>query len=235
MFAEFLKRDEFYDKYILNLATRMAIGNVEMESNPEPISEQYLDIYNNMDAFSYLITSNIDRINPVDIKNCAKIINNGIYDDFRKTAVEVRKAKHFYPIEARMVIPQMYNIINNYYKVWDMLPVYLKEAKLHIELVRTQPFEDGNKRTARVLTNYNLLKQNKAPVIISGCETDTYFSFIDNYDAEGFAKYLETKSKHELEIMLILYKKICGDGFLEYDNIEENSIASVYKRTFPNK
>ena len=116
-----------------------------------------------------------------------------------------------------------------------MLPVYLKEAKLHIELVRTQPFEDGNKRTARVLTNYNLLKQNKAPVIISGCETDTYFSFIDNYDAEGFAKYLETKSKHELEIMLILYKKICGDGFLEYDNIEENSIASVYKRTFPNK
>lgn len=121
MFAEFLNRDEFYDKYILNLATRMAIGNLEMESLPGTISEQYMDIYNNMDAFSYLITSDIDRISPLDIKNCAKIINNGIYDDFRKTAVQVKKAKNFYPIAPSMVIPEMYNIISNYYKVWCLL------------------------------------------------------------------------------------------------------------------
>ncbi len=235
MFAEFLNRDEFYDKYILNLATRMAIGNLEMESLPGTISEQYMDIYNNMDAFSYLITSDIDRISPLDIKNCAKIINNGIYDDFRKTAVQVKKAKNFYPIAPSMVIPEMYNIISNYYKVWDMLPVYLKEAKLHISLVRAQPFEDGNKRTARILLNYNLLKQNKAPVIISGYETDTYFSFIDNYDAEGFAKFLETKSRQELEIMLILYKKICGDDFLYDDTVVENSVPYIYKKTFPSK
>ena len=232
MLAEFLDRDEFYDKYMLNLATRMAIGNVEMESSPGTVSEQYLDIYNNMDAFEYLITSDIDRISPFDIKKCAEIINNGAYDGFRKTAVEVRKAKNFYPIDAKMVIPQMYNIINNYYNVWNMLPVYLKEAKLHIDLVRTQPFEDGNKRTARILTNYNLCKQNKAPVIISGCETDIYFSFIDNYDAEGFAKFLEEKSKQELEIMLILYKKIVGDDSIDINDIDENSIPYVYKKTF---
>ena len=235
MFAEFLNRDEFYNKYMLNLATRMAIGNVEMESSPGTVSEQYLDIYNNIDAFTYLITSNIERISPIDIKNCAKKINNGIYDDFRKTSVEVRKAKNFYPIDAKMVIPQMYNIINNYYNVWNILPVYLKEAKLHIELVRAQPFEDGNKRTARILTNYNLCKQNRAPVIISGCETDTYFSFIDNYDTEGFAEFLEEKSKQELEIMLVLYKKICGDDSINMSDIEENSIPYVYKKTFNKK
>ena len=105
----------------------------------------------------------------------------------------------------------------------------------HIELVRAQPFEDGNKRTARILTNYNLCKQNKAPVIISGCETDKYFTFIDNYDADGFAKFLEEKSKQELEVMLELYMKICGDDFfLTKTNEQENSIPYVYKRTFKN-
>lgn len=232
MFAEFLNRDEFFEKYMLNLATRMAIGNVEMESSPGTISEQYLDIYNNIDAFTYLVNGGIDKISPLDIKKCAKIINNGIYDDFRKTAVEVKKAKNFFPIDAKMVIPQMYNIINNYYNVWNILPVYLKEAKLHIELVRTQPFEDGNKRTARILTNYNLCKQNKAPVIISGCETDKYFSFIDNYDVDGFTKFLEDKSKQELEIMLILYKKICGDESFNTSSSDRNSIPYVYKKTF---
>ena len=76
-----------------------------------------------------------------------------------------------------------------------------------------------------------MCKQNKAPVIISGCETDTYFSFIDNYDADGFAKFLEEKSKQELEIMLILYKKICGDDFIDMSD-DENSIPYIYKKTF---
>ena len=35
MFAEFLNRDKFYQKYMQLLATRMAIGNVEMEKQNE--------------------------------------------------------------------------------------------------------------------------------------------------------------------------------------------------------
>ena len=236
MFAEFLNRDEFYDKYMSILATRMAIGNMEMESPPGTISEKYMDILNNMEAFTNLINSDIERLTPDDIKKCANIINDHIFDGFRRTTVTVRKAKNFFPIPAYMVIPQMYNILNNYYNVWNELPIYLKEAMLHIELVRAQPFEDGNKRTARILTNYNLCKQNKAPVIISGCETDKYFAFIDNYDADGFAKFLEEKSRKELEVMLELYMKICGDDcFLTNTEEQENSIPYVYKRTFKNQ
>ncbi len=117
MFAEFLNRDEFYDKYMLNLATRMAIGNVEMESAPGTVSEKYIDILNNMEAFTNLINSNIERITPNDIKKCANIINDHVFDGFRKTAVTVKKAKNFYPIPARDVPQKMYSVINNYYNV----------------------------------------------------------------------------------------------------------------------
>ena len=74
MFAEFLNRDEFYDKYMSILATRMAIGNMEMESPPGTISEKYIDILNNMEAFTNLINSDIDRLTPDDIKKCLKKI-----------------------------------------------------------------------------------------------------------------------------------------------------------------
>ena len=81
--------------------------------------------------------------------------------------------------------------------IWNILPVYLKEAKLHIELVRTQPFEDGNKRTARIITNYNLVKQNRAPIIIEKEELDEYWNYINNYDVEGFTNFLKNKSQKE--------------------------------------
>lgn len=234
MFAEFLKRDEFYQKYMQLLATRMAIGNVEMENQyiPGSLSENYIDIYNNIEAFRRLIETNPDKIMPYDLVDIASMVNNGVYEGFRKTQVDVRKAKNFFPIPAREVIPKMYSIMDNYYNIWNVLPVYEKEARLHIELVRTQPFEDGNKRTSRILTNYNLCKQNKAPIIISGRETDEYFGYIDDYNVEGFTKFLKEKSDAELQVMMSLYEKICGDGNIREQEPSENSVAYVYKKNF---
>lgn len=234
MFAEFLKRDEFYQKYMQLLATRMAIGNVEMENQyiSGSLSENYIDIYNNIEAFRHLIEINPDRITPYDIADIAYTINNGLYEGFRKIQVEVRKAQKFYPIPSRKVIPKMYSIMDNYYNVWNVRPIYEKEARLHIELVRTQPFEDGNKRTSRILTNYNLCKQNKAPIVISGRETDEYFGYIDDYNIEGFTTFLETKSKEELQVMMSLYIKICGDGSIYEEEPAQNSVAYVYKKNF---
>lgn len=235
MFAEFLRKDQFYQKYMQLLATRMAIGNIEME-NPNiqgTMSEHYLDIYNNMEAFRQLVEENKDKITPYDIASIAYQINDGEYNmGFRKTQVQVRKAQNFYPIEAINVIPKMYTLMDNYYNIWNILPAYEKEARLHIELVRTQPFEDGNKRTARILMNYNLCKQNKAPIIISGKETNKYFGYIDDYDVDGFSEFIKAKSKEELEIMMSLYKSICKSDSLLEEESKPNSIVQVYKKTF---
>lgn len=229
MFAEFLNRDEFYKQYMQILATRMAIGNMEMEDENVDLtsSSRTIEIYNYMKSFITLVEANIDKLSPYDIATVAEMINKNInfFDKgFRKTQVDVKRAKNFFPPTPKEVIPRVYSLIDSYYNIWCDLPIYEKEARFHIELVRIQPFEDGNKRTARIITNYNLCKQNKAPVIIDGKETDLYFSFIDDYNIDGFAKFLKEKSFEELETMMRLYETICGDSNFN----EENSIQKIY-------
>jgi hypothetical protein len=231
MFSEFLNRDEFYNQYMQILATRMAIGSMEMEDENVELtsSSRTIEIYNYMKSFITLIESNIDKLTPYDISNVAEMVNKNInfFDKgFRKTQVDVKKAKNFFPPPPKEVIPRMYSLIDSYYNIWSDLPIYEKEARFHIELVRMQPFEDGNKRTSRIITNYNLCKQNKAPVIIDGKETDLYFSFIDDYNVEGFTKFLKEKSFEELQTMMTLYETICGDSYFN----EENSIQKIYAK-----
>ena len=223
MFAEFLNKDEFYRKYMNLFASRFAIGNLEME-NPKMSasnSTRTIEMYNNMNAFMNLIEQNKDRITPTDIMDVADEVNRNINffsRGFRRTQVEVRKAENFTPPPACEVYERMYALCDAYNNIWDMLPTYEREARFHMDLVRIQPFEDGNKRTARILTSFNLCKQNKAPIVIGMDENDEYFDYIDKYDIEGFTKFLEKKSKEELEVMLALYKSICGDSF-EPDNM----------------
>lgn len=226
MFAEFLKKDSFYEKYMHLLNVRLAIGNLEMEdSNSEIISpNRTIEMYNNLVAFTNILEKNPDKISPYDVIEVAYDVNKDVnfFDKgFRKTQVDVNKATNFFPIEANRVPQAIYSIFNAYHNIWNILPVYEREARLHIELVRLQPFEDGNKRTARIITNFNLCKQNKAPVIISGKETEQYFSFIDNYDVKGFTEFLKKKSDEEFNNMLSLYRTLLGDS-LENEPINYN-------------
>ena len=57
--------------------------------------------------------------------------------------------------------------------------------KDHIEFERIHPFEDGNGRTGRLLINYELLKNNLPPVVISKEDRVKYFEFL-NHDVIFF-------------------------------------------------
>lgn len=225
MFAEFLTKKEFYERYMQLFSLRFTVGNLEMEDEKIDVSDsrRAIEMYNNMNAFMTLIEKNVDKITPYDVIDIADNVNKNInYFDkgFRKTQVNVKCAKNFFPIEAKNITYKMYSLFDTYNNIWYDLPIYEKEARLHIELVRMQPFEDGNKRTARILTNYNLCKQNKAPIVITGKETDEYFKYIDTYDIYGMKGLFERKSKEELNVMLELYETICGDDLFDDEGIQ---------------
>lgn len=216
MFAQFFKKTSYYDRYMQLYAMRQAMANLQMEDNKtdmlDPIRTH--EMYNNVVAFENILAKKPERISPYDLIDIADDINGGIYNKgFRRTQVEVRKAHKFYPPSPMEVQPLVYAAFNAYHNIWIDLPVFIKEAKLHIELVRIQPFEDGNKRSTRILTNYNLCMQNKAPVIISGAETDKYFGYIDDYDADGMGDFLREKSEQEFKIMIDLYRANYGEDF----------------------
>lgn len=210
----------------------MAIGNIEMEKHidyDKTHTNQVIDMYKNINAFLKLIKNN-QAITPYDAIEIANDINcnEGISKGFRKIQVEIRIAD-FFPIPPYMVPQAIYSLFDNYNHTWRDLDIYEKEARFHIELVRIQPFEDGNKRTARIVTNYNLYRQNCSPVIIEENETKTYFSFINNYDIKGFTKYLKAKSKEEFQQMLVLYQLLKNQSF-DLETVEAEKVNKMVKR-----
>ena len=213
MFAEFLKKDNFYYNYIKHYATRMASTNVKMEEIAKTKKEQTINIYENIISFIKLIDQN-KEITPFDLIEVADNINKtqGITKGFRKIQVDIKKAD-FFPIAPYMVPQAVYSLFDNYNNTWKDLNVYEREALFHINLVRIQPFEDGNKRTARIITNYNLVKQNRAPIIIEKEELDEYWNYINNYDVEGFTNFLKNKSQKDLSVY--------DDNNINYDELEE--------------
>lgn len=231
MFVEFLTKNDFRDEYLRFFNARFTIGNMEMEDKKTDVSspKRSMEFFTNMKAFNEILKANPDRISPYDLIDIANSVNNEQYGKgFRKRPVDVPKAKHFEPMNARYIPEAMYSLFKNYHEVWTDLDVYEREARLHIEIVRIQPFEDGNKRSARILTNFNLLKNNKAPIVIPASQTDEYFDYIDNYDVEGLAELFRQKSNEELDVMMNLYQKMnMSDSFV--DVASEDSDIKLYK------
>ncbi len=231
MFLEFITVNQFKSIYLQLLVTRFTIGNLEMEDKNTDLasSKRSMELYTNMKAFSDIVEKNPNKISPYDLIDIAHTVNGEIYDrGFRKTQVSVKKAKKFTPLAAKRIPEAIYSLFDAYHNIWNDLNVYEREAKLHIELVRMQPFEDGNKRTARILTNFNLLKNNKAPIVITEDQTEEYFKYIDEYDVESLAKLFRKNSIEELEVMMNLFEKICG--CIDITNTEcEDTDVKLYK------
>lgn len=230
MIAKYLTQNDFFDEYIKLYATRFTMGSLRIEDGKTNLTSKSraIEMYNNMKAITQLIKNNPERLTPYDVIDVAEIINQNLnfFDrGFRKIQVEVRGAP-FFPTVPKNIVPEMYSLFDCYYNVWNILPAYEREARFHIKFIHIHPFEDGNGRTGRILTGYNLCKENKAPIVIDSKERKKYFECINKNDVDGLALLFEKKSKEEFEVMLNLYETICGNEFKQQDEpiIDEHGV-----------
>lgn len=99
-------------------------------------------------------------------------------------------------------------------------PLWLA-AMMHYKFVRIHPFDDGNGRVARLLTNYVLLKNGFPPIIIKDSEKKEYLMALnkaDTGDLNAFVKYIENQLLWSLEISI---KAAKGESIEEAGDLDK--------------
>lgn len=92
------------------------------------------------------------------------------------------------------------------------LPAISKALKVHFDIIAIQPFDDYNKRTARLIMNWVLIQQGFTPILFSRKnDRNTYLDALATrnrnrsaYDETMFARLLRTQE----EVLKLLNKQI---------------------------
>lgn len=104
--------------------------------------------------------------------------------------------------------PAQVNDLMNFYRIHaastETHPIWLA-AMLHYKFVLIHPFDDGNGRVARLLTNYVLMKKGFPPLVIKSNEKKAYLTALnkaDTGDLEAYVQYMAGQLKWSLQTSL---------------------------------
>ena len=214
-------------EYIEDFITRSTYHSNAIEGSTLTYAETYAILYNDnsfkieakepreiYEAINHkkaleLVLKSIENNEDFDerlIKKINETINKDIKDTigYRTVQVFIRGSEHVPPRPEK--IPNLMNyFIYNYNNDTD--DIYTKIAKYHIEFEKIHPFEDGNGRTGRLLINYELIKNDLPPVVISKDDRVKYFELIRNNDTINLAEWFKELSSLENDRMLLFSKK----------------------------
>ncbi len=142
------------------------------------------------------------------IKTIHQLILKNIDEDFagvyRKTNVFISGAEHV-PPEAWRVQGEMHNFIDWYQCQGMALHPVERAARVHGDFVKIHPFVDGNGRTARLLMNFELMKNGFPPVVLPVGKRLEYYEALDRAHAKG-----------DYAPFLLLIAKMVEEGFEPY-------------------
>ncbi len=103
---------------------------------------------------------------------------------FRKEPVRIKGSKHIPPKDWRIVMEYM-----EQWGKWSQenitLPAPIRAIVLHSWLSHIHPFIDGNGRTARAISNLELVRAGYPPIIIRKKDRDRYIDALSESDAGG--------------------------------------------------
>lgn len=205
--------------YLKDLVTRYTYHSNSIEGNTLTYAETYAILYNDnsfkiegkepheiYEAINHkkaleILFESLKNNSPLDdriIKKINETINENINSTkgYRTVQVFIRGSEHIPPSPEKISNLMNYFIYNYNNENTD---IFYKIAKYHIEFEKIHPFEDGNGRTGRLLLNYELLKNDIPPIVISKENRVKYFEFLRNNDILNFAKWLEELSNNEKE------------------------------------
>ncbi|WP_240421520.1 Fic family protein [Paenibacillus periandrae] len=146
--------------------------------------KEHLEVINHKEAILYVeeIVGRQEPLSEWQIKNIHRLILKSIDDEhagvYRKENVIISGATHI-PPDFVQVQDQMEQLINVYGEWQTSKHALERSALLHVEFVKIHPFIDGNGRTARLLLNFELMKNGYPPIVIEKEDRAEYYAALD--------------------------------------------------------
>ncbi len=202
-FEDFITRSTYHSNGIegntLSYAETYAILFNDNEFKVSAKPREIYEAINHKYAVNYILNHLDEELSERIIKDTAIMINRNISEisGYRTVPVRIRGAEHVPPAPAQIPQQMMYFVYNYNHTEFDS--VYQKLAQMHLQFERIHPFEDGNGRTGRLLLNFELIKNNLAPVVIPKEQRSDYFEMLGNNDSTALEKFLEELSCLEQE------------------------------------
>ena len=140
---------------------------------------------NHQNAFKYIFEAvNEDTDIITIIKNLHQIVGSNIisesgnYKEHDNYLIN-SGGKEISFTKANLIHERMHELKNKYENEWQKLTAFERAVYLHMAVVNIHPFSDGNGRVARLIMNYELIKNNYPPVIINESGKLSYYSIIE--------------------------------------------------------
>ena len=171
---------------------------------------EHLEIIGHSEAIEYLedIIENNVELTEREIKNIHSLVTKDIENvnsgAYRNNAVYISGSKHI-PPQPYLVSEKMEELMLWYNDESKNIHPIERAAILHGEFVSIHPFIDGNGRTARLLLNFELMKNNYPAIIIEIEEREKYFDALEVGNLSGnwdkFTEFVREKCEERIDYM----------------------------------
>lgn len=166
---------------------------------------EHFEVINHQEAIAYMkdIVKNKEDLSEWQIKSIHSLILKNIDDEnagkYRNVNVRISGAKHI-PPDYLKLNDEMLSFIKYYQEDAQKLHPIIRASRVHIYLAQIHPFIDGNGRTARLLMNLELLKNNFLPINIKNKNKLEYYEALDTAHCDkNYSKFDLLISRYVLE------------------------------------
>lgn len=176
---------------------------------------EHLEAINHKEAIEFLedLIKDNRELSEMDIKNIHALVLKGIDDEnagrYRTENVIISGATHIPP--ESVIVPELMEKLIYRYDEWkEKYHPIVVASLLHAEFVKIHPFIDGNGRTARLLMNFEAMKNGYPPIIIKTEQRHSYYDALDKGAMTGdytdFVKIVVKQAEEMLDLYLKLIK-----------------------------
>jgi len=175
--------------------------------------KEHLEVVNHKEAIFCIedIVNEEEVLSEKQIKNIHYLVLKGIDDEkagvYRDRKVIISGASHT-PSPPYQLKSKMEGLISWYRNAGSKLHTLERAAKLHTDFVNIHPFVDGNGRTARLLLNFELMKDGYPPAIIRTEDRGDYYEVLDKAattgDYDDFTRMVRDAVERSLDLYLDL-------------------------------